>query len=109
MRLQLLGKKDVVVAQMTDNEATLGSYNPVADMTVHIVDTSDPAFVDDFSDVSKVEKYVMNETDYAARDDTFRAYKERMVAAGQADTTNAAGDSVYEDFMKEETEAITLD
>ena len=110
MRLQLLNQQNVAVAQMSDNEATLGSYNPVANMTIHIIDESgQTGLVDEFSDVSKVEKYEISEKDYAARDDTFRGWKERMVAGGHPNFTNAAGDSLYEDFMKEETEAITLD
>ena len=67
---------------MTDNEATLGSYNPVANMTVHVIDESGHTIANEFDDVSQVEKYKISEQAYAARDDTFRAFKARMQAAG---------------------------
>ena len=40
MRLVLQNTQGGAVEQMTDNEATLGSYNPVAGMTVHVIDES---------------------------------------------------------------------
>ena len=78
MRLQLHNTQSQAVAQMTDNDATLGSYNPVAGMTVHVIDESGTTMVNEFDDVSKVEKYEISEADYAKRDDTARAWKGRM-------------------------------
>ena len=60
---------------MSDNEATLGSYNPEANMTVHVIDESGQTIRNEFDDVSQVEKYEISEQAYAARDDTFRAFK----------------------------------
>ena len=60
---------------MSDNEATLGSYNPEANMTVHVIDESGQTIRNEFDDVSQVEKYEISEQAYAARDDTFRSFK----------------------------------
>ena len=67
---------------MMDNDATLGSYNPQANMTVHVIDESGQTIVNEFEDVSKVEKFEISETAYAARGDSIRAFKQRMQAAG---------------------------
>ena len=51
-------------------------------MTVHVIDDSGHTVRNEFDDVSQVEKYQISEQAYAARDDTFRAFKARMQAAG---------------------------
>ena len=51
-------------------------------MTVHVIDESGHTIANEFDDVSQVEKYKISEQAYAARDDTFRAFKARMQAAG---------------------------
>ena len=80
---------------MVDNEAKLGSYNPQANMTVHVIDESGQTIANEFSDVSQVEKYKISETDYAKRDDTFRAFKARMQAAGHSSFQTGDGESIY--------------
>ena len=52
MRLQLRNTNQQAVAQMTDNDATLGSYNPQAGMTVHVIDESGRTLHNEFEDVS---------------------------------------------------------
>ena len=93
---------------MVDNEATLGSYGPEANFTVHVIDESGRTITNEFDDVSQVEKYQISEEAYAQRDDTFRAFKARMQAAGHASFQNNQGDSIYEDFMKDEAEALQV-
>ena len=93
---------------MIDNEATLGSFNPSEGFTVHVIDESGVTIRNEFDDVSRVEKFKISETDYAKRDDSVRAWKARMAAAGNPNFVKPDGDSLYEDFMKEEAEAIAL-
>ena len=52
-------------------------------MTLHVVDTDDASLGAQgwLEDVSKVEKYVMSDEDYAARDNTYRAFKAARLAA----------------------------
>ena len=61
MRLQLQNTQGQPVAQMVDNEATLGSYNPEANFTVHVIDESGHTIRNEFDDVSQVEKYKISE------------------------------------------------
>ena len=82
MRLQLQNKQAQAVAQMADNDKTLGSYNPSEGYTVHVIDDSGHTVHNEFEDVSKVEKYTISEESYAKRDDTARAWKNRMEEAG---------------------------
>ena len=93
---------------MSDNAATLDSYNPVEGYTVHVIDENGQQIVNEFDDVSKVEKYKISDEDYNKRDDTFRAFKARMQAAGHKNFTNQNDESIYEDFMKAEAEAIEV-
>ena len=82
MRLQLQNLQAQPVAQMMDNDKTLGEYNPQEGYTVHVIDESGQNLNNQFNDVSQVEKYKISEQAYAQRDDTFRAFKARMQAAG---------------------------
>ena len=59
-----------------------------------------------FDDLSKVEKYEISEADYDKRNDTVRAFKKRMQAAGHPQFQNAQGEDTYQDYMKEEAEAM---
>ena len=63
--------------------------------------------MNEFDDVSKVEKFVMKDEDYAKREDTFRNFKKKMQHVHPY-FTNQKGESVYTDFMKEEAEAIAV-
>ena len=76
---------------------------------MHVIDESGRNVTNEFNDVSQVEKYKISEADYNKRDDTFRAFKARMQAAGHEGFQSAQGESVYEDFMKDEAEAIQVD
>ena len=76
---------------------------------MHVIDDSGHSVVDQFQDVSQVEKYQISEEAYSKRDDTFRAFKAKMQAAGHTNFINEKGESVYEDFMKEESEAMSVD
>ncbi len=60
---------------MSDNEATLASYNPSEGFTVHVIDESGVAIRNEFDDVSQVEKFKISDADYAKRDDSVRAWK----------------------------------
>ena len=82
MRLQLQNLQAQPVAQMMDNDKTLGEYSPQEGYTVHVIDESGQNLNNQFNDVSQVEKYKISEEAYAQRDDTFRSFKARMQAAG---------------------------
>ena len=109
MALELRDTSEAKVCDMADNDATLGSYSPMDNFTIHVRDLSgDAPVASQFDDVSKVEKYKISEKDYAKRDDTFRNFKSKMMAANP-NFMNNAGDSAYEDFQKEEAEVIEVE
>ena len=109
MALELRDASDKKVCDMTNDAATLGSYNPVNNYTIHVRDTSGAApIASEFDDVSKVEKYKISEEDYSKRDDTFRNFKQRMMKANP-NFMNNKGESAYEDFQKEEAEEIKVE
>ena len=65
---------------MTNAEDTLQHYGATNDYTIHVVDSDPNPILADFNDVSQVEKYVMSDEDYAAREDSFRKYKQEKMA-----------------------------
>ena len=76
MSLELRDTTEKKVCAMSDDAATLGSYGPQYNYTIHVTDTSGAApMAGEFDDVSKVEKYKISEADYSKRTDTFRNFK----------------------------------
>jgi len=61
---------------MDDNSSLLGSYNIDDGMVIHAEDSN--IKVDEYSDVSKVEKFEISQDEYNKRSDSVRAFKERM-------------------------------
>ncbi|KAL4452171.1 hypothetical protein ABPG75_007833 [Micractinium tetrahymenae] len=81
--LQLKDERRRLAAVLDDDSRKLGYYSPRDGWTLHIIDT-DPTSLSAngwLEDVSKVEKYVMSDEAYAARDNTYRKYKEARLAA----------------------------
>eukprot|EP01137_Pigoraptor_chileana_P022989 Opistho-2@88582 len=77
MRLQLHDRKDAVVCTLHDDNAMLGAY-PVEDyMRLHVVDTDPHKKRGEFEDLSKIEKYEMEEDQYEKLGDSVRAFKKR--------------------------------
>ena len=109
MSLQLRDTKDQKVCDMADDEAVLASFQPQDNYTIHVTDiTGAKPMASEFDDVSKVEKYKISEDNYNKRDDTFRNFKQRMMKANP-NFMNAAGDSAYEDFQKDEADVIKVE
>mmetsp|Transcript_3742 Transcript_3742/g.6375 ORF Transcript_3742/g.6375 Transcript_3742/m.6375 type:complete len:84 (-) Transcript_3742:336-587(-) len=66
---------------MTNDTMTLEGYGAKNNYCIHVVDNNPNAksFLGEFEDVSKVEKYVMDDKDYEKRADTFRKFRERQL------------------------------
>ncbi|PRW56915.1 tubulin folding cofactor B [Chlorella sorokiniana] len=80
--LQLKDDRGRLLAVLDDEARKLGYYSPQDGFTLHIIDT-DPTSLSAngwLEDVSKVDKYVMSDEAYAARDNTYRKYKEAQLA-----------------------------
>jgi tubulin-specific chaperone B len=106
MRLELRDTQEQPLFFMEDDTKTLDDYKAVDNYTIHVHYTG-PNTLGEFDDVSRVEKYTISEDDYNKRDDSFRKFKQTMQAQNP-NFMKPNGDSAYEDFQKEEAEALTL-
>eukprot|EP01027_Heterolobosea_sp_BB2_P001712 GEZU01002545.1.p1 GENE.GEZU01002545.1~~GEZU01002545.1.p1 ORF type:complete len:259 (-),score=62.81 GEZU01002545.1:42-752(-) len=78
MRLQLYDD-NTLLADLSDENRTLESYNVIDRMRVHVIDTDPHSKVNELNDLSRVEKYEISEEAYDARDDTFRKWKQAHI------------------------------
>lgn len=71
-----------LLASLSDLTKKLGYYSPQDGFILHVHDVDPTSVTADgwLEDVSKVEKYVMSDADYAMRDNTYRKYKESKLA-----------------------------
>lgn len=74
MKIQLFGPKDELLAVLEEDDRMLGFYPVQQYMRLNIIDTS-PFKINDYSDVSKVEKLEMADDEYDKRTDSVRAFK----------------------------------
>lgn len=106
MKLTLKNESgEVVDADMADDKP-LGYYQCKSGFTIHVVDAQLAATREqqNFSDVSKVEKFEISETEYAKRSDNARDFRakciaqqrEKMIAEGIAPPTELRPES-YKD------------
>ena len=107
MKLELRDTKEQPVAEMSDDLQTLAHYQPQNHYTIHVVDESGSTAMNEWEDVSKVEKYEISDENYAKRGGNIRDFKKKMMAANP-NFMNAAGESSYTDFMKEEAALISV-
>ena len=69
------------ICEMADNAMTLESYGTQDGQCLHCIDTNPSCNFGEFEDLSKVEKYVMDDAEYDKRDDSFRKFRERQLKA----------------------------
>ena len=81
MRLQLRDAQGKPVASLDDDARPLGYYSPRDGFTLHVVDTDagSASAAGWLEDVSKVEKFELSDEAYAARDNTYRKFKEEQL------------------------------
>lgn len=91
MTLKLLDDAGQTVEPNMQDDKMLGYYQCRDGYTIHVIDNQPnaPSAHDEFSDVSKVEKFEIDEKAYAARTDNARAFRERMVAQQRAEAEKA--------------------
>ena len=64
-----------MIANLSEDTATLKSYNVQDGMCIHVVDSSSENILAGLDDLSQVEKYKMSDFEYNNRDNTFRKFK----------------------------------
>ncbi|CAJ1021345.1 Ubiquitin-like domain/CAP-Gly domain containing protein, putative [Leishmania lindenbergi] len=89
IRLELYDTRDCKVEGDMKDEKLLGFYGCETGYRVHVVDLRPTAQVENYDDVSKVEKYVMTDEEWLKRPDNLRAYKERMLALQREEMAKA--------------------
>lgn len=75
MDLELFSVSDKFLQKMDDNEALLGSYAVDDDCRIHVTDTSGQ--MNEFTDVSKVEKFELSDDAYEKRTDSARSFMKK--------------------------------
>lgn len=73
MDLELYNNDNALMHKLED-ERMLGYYSPENNWRVHVINKNPNKAEDEFSDVSKVEKYNMSEEDYLKKEDSVRNY-----------------------------------
>ena len=81
MRLQLRDPQGAPLASLDDDARPLGYYSPRDGYTLHVVDTDagSASAAGWLEDVSKVAKYELSDEAYAARDNSYRKFKEEKL------------------------------
>ena len=79
MVLELRDASGAYICNMQNDQETLQSYGAIDGMCIHVQDPT-PSALQNFDDVSQVEKYEISESDYAKRTDNFRNFKKQMMA-----------------------------
>ncbi|CAF97440.1 unnamed protein product, partial [Tetraodon nigroviridis] len=73
MNLELFSANDKFLQKMDDNDALLGSYHVDNNCRIHVTDMSGKQ-LDEYSDVSKVQKVEISEEAYEKRTDSARSF-----------------------------------
>ncbi|EPY39543.1 tubulin-specific chaperone [Angomonas deanei] len=77
MRLELYNEYDAKVNNDLQNEKQLGFYGCKDDFRIHVVDLQPAAKQENYTDVSKVQKFELSEEEWLKRGDNLRAFKKR--------------------------------
>ncbi|KAG5481337.1 hypothetical protein LSCM4_07048 [Leishmania orientalis] len=89
VRLELYDVRDCKVEANMKDEKLLGFYGCETGYRIHAVDLRPAAQVENYDDVSKVEKYEMADEEWLKRPDNLRAFKERMRALQREEMAKA--------------------
>lgn len=111
MRLDLKNDKGVTIEVNMQDDKMLGYYQCRDEYVIHVVDLQPATHIQNFDDVSQVEKFTISDEVYASRPDNVRAFKERMLAQQRAELA-AAGHEVpvelHEDSYKDAAQKISV-
>ncbi|XP_057694529.1 tubulin-folding cofactor B [Corythoichthys intestinalis] len=77
MDLELFSTSDTLLQKLDNDNALLGSYPVDDDCRIHVIDRSGGQ-LGEFTDVTKVEKYVMADEDYEKLTDSARSFMKKQ-------------------------------
>lgn len=96
------------VANMNEDDRSLGYYCPHEGYTIHCIDLDPNSITKELEDLSQVEKYMISEEDYDKLPDTFRKFKERLLKANPDLVKTKKQEPKGEDYMKEEAMNLSV-
>lgn len=102
MVLELYNKDNCQLATLSDDFSVLGSYPVDSGMRIHVIDKS--GGTGDFEDLSKVEKFELSPEEYAKRNDSVRAFKQRMKMGQFKEVDPAEKQRLEEEKLKKAAE-----
>ncbi|ORC92634.1 putative tubulin-specific chaperone [Trypanosoma theileri] len=111
MRLELIDDRGVRIESDMRDDKQLGYYQCKDDYVIHVVDLQPTPQVNNFDDVSQVEKYEISEEAYSKRADNVRAFRERMIAQQRAEAEKSGitlPKELNEDSYKEKAETMKV-
>ncbi|KAI8621725.1 CAP Gly-rich domain-containing protein [Chytriomyces sp. MP71] len=95
MKITLYSKADSPLCTISDDDTKMLGFYPLEDfMRIHVTDTNPHRVKGAFTDVSLVQKFEISDDDYSKRNDSVRAFKQRMKLGRFADGASDAGSSV---------------
>ncbi|EAN78766.1 tubulin-specific chaperone, putative [Trypanosoma equiperdum] len=109
MQLQLIDDRGITIEKNMANDKQLGYYQCRDEFVIHVVDLQPSAKVENFDDVSQVEKYEISEEAYSKREDNARAFRQRMIAQQRAEAEREGIElpkELDDDSYKEKAETI---
>lgn len=91
---------------MADDTLSLNHYGALNGYLIHVIDNNPMAKHGEFDDVSQIEKYVMKDSDYDTKEDTFRNFKKRQLAKNP--NWKVFEGSITQNEQEEESKAISV-
>ncbi|KAJ3028169.1 UNVERIFIED_CONTAM: hypothetical protein HDU68_002315 [Siphonaria sp. JEL0065] len=109
MKITLFSKTDAPLCSLDDDSKMLGFFPCENFMRIHVSDTNPHRVKGAFTDVSQVKKFEISEEEYEKRNDSVRAFKQRMKLGRFSDGASAAsGSTSNENEYKEEADKIKV-
>ncbi|XP_077398200.1 tubulin-folding cofactor B [Festucalex cinctus] len=110
MDLELFSTSDTLLQKLDDDNALLGSYPVDDDCRIHVIDRSGGQ-LGEFTDVTKVEKFVMSDEAYEKKAETARSFmkKQSLGRYNEEEMARKKAESVAkEQEQKAAAEAISV-
>ncbi|ORY44202.1 hypothetical protein BCR33DRAFT_697891 [Rhizoclosmatium globosum] len=108
MRLTLFSASDSPLCQIDDDEKLLGFYPIDNFCRIHATDSNPHRQKGAFTDVSQVKKFEITDEEYEKRNDSVRAFKQRMKLGRFADAASTTSSTPAQDEFKEEASKINV-
>ncbi|KAJ3097669.1 hypothetical protein HK100_005289 [Physocladia obscura] len=108
MKITLFSKADTPLCIIDDDTKMLGFY-PVEDyLRIHVADTNPNRVKGAFTDVSQVKKFEISDEEYSKRNDSVRAFKQRMKLGRFADPDLVVAAAIDNEEFQEAASKIKI-